>query len=331
MKSRQLVHVIGNKPIKERASVIAICIRAISSHLPLAAFVILKRESLSLELESQNTLTRTSDENLPHTDHLPISFCVRLKDLPSTPIDQSDTMKLPLLSTLLCCLSTATSFSLQPALSAVNAAFEGNPYAAGAFVAGFKASTADIIAQRRQIRKVSSEKKAVETNRKASKGLDIQRTLGFLLYGAIYQGLAQEYTYNHLYPILFGTETTTINVLKKVFCDMFVQTPVLTLPIAYYSKALLVGNSFKEAMEHYVEDIKKRGLLFKFWALWTPVQCMTFSIIPEHFRVSFIALVSFFWVIILSSLSAAKDFVANENTESNVKVNGARQIVSEKP
>ena len=238
-------------------------------------------------------------------------------------------MKLPLLN-LFFCLPTASSFSLQPALSAVNAAFELNPYAAGAFVAGFKASTADIIAQRRQIRKANSDKNGVTAKIQVSKGLDIQRTLGFLFYGAIYQGLAQEFTYNHLYPILFGTETTTINVLKKVFCDMFLQTPVFTLPIAYYSKALVAGNSFKHAMAHYVDDVKNRGLLFKFWALWTPVQCMTFSIIPEHFRVSFIALVSFFWVIILSSLSAAKDYVTTESSKSNVKVNGAGPAIAEK-
>lgn len=239
-------------------------------------------------------------------------------------------MKLPLLNILFCCLSTTSSFSLQPALSAVNTAFELNPYAAGAFVAGFKATTADIIAQRRQIRKLKSENDKVKTKTGTGKGLDIQRTLGFLLYGAVYQGLAQEFTYNHLYPILFGTETTTINVLKKVFCDMFVQTPVLTLPIAYYSKALLVGNSFKQAMEHYVDDIKNRGLLIKFWALWTPVQCLTFSIIPEHFRVSFIAFVSFFWVIILSSLSAAKDYVATESTKPKMKINGAGPVVAQK-
>jgi len=229
-------------------------------------------------------------------------------------------MKLPVLSVLFCSLTAASSFSLQPALSAVNAAFEMNPYAAGAFVAGFKASTADIIAQRRQLRKANSEQPESKA-KEEKKGLDVRRTFAFLLYGAVYQGLAQEYTYNHLYPILFGTETTALNVLKKVFCDMFVQTPLLTLPIAYYSKALLVGNSVKQAMAHYVDDIKNRGLLFKFWGLWTPVQCLTFSVIPEHFRVSFIALVSFFWVIILSSLSAAKDQLVD--TKSKVGVNGA--------
>lgn len=238
-------------------------------------------------------------------------------------------MKLPLLSILFCCLSAASSFSIQPALSAVNTAFELNPYAAGAFVAGFKAGSADIIAQKRQIRKANGGKTDEEIEKEARRGLDIRRTLAFLLYGAIYQGFCQEFTYNHLYPMLFGTEITTINVLKKVFCDMCIQTPLLTLPIAYYSKALLVGNSFKQAMEHYVDDVKNRGLLFKFWGLWTPVQCLTFSVIPEHFRVSFIALVSFFWVIILSSLSAAKDEGVNtKSSETNVnaplipKVNG---------
>lgn len=245
-------------------------------------------------------------------------------------------MKLPLLSTLCLCLSvSASSFSLQPALSAINTAFELNPYAAGAFVAGFKAGSADIIAQKRQIRMANAEKDD-EVAKKEKRGIDIQRALAFLMYGAIYQGLAQEYTYNHLYPVLFGTETTAINVLKKVFCDMAIQTPLLTLPIAYYSKALLVGNSFKQAMAHYVDDVKNRGLLFKFWGLWTPVQCLTFSIIPEHFRVSFIALVSFFWVIILSSLSAAKDAgieTKSSTTETIVKsVNGegkAPSVVSE--
>lgn len=232
-------------------------------------------------------------------------------------------MKLPILSLLLCCLSGASSLSIQPALSAINTAFELNPYAAGAFVAGVKAGSADLLAQKRQIRMAKAEADPKETEAEKAKGLDVQRALAFLLYGAVYQGLAQEYTYNHLYPVLFGTETTVTIVLKKVFCDMFVQTPLLTLPIAYYAKALLVGNSFRHAMTHYVDDIRNRGLLFKFWGLWTPVQCLTFSIIPEHFRVSFIAMVSFFWVIILSSLSAANDAGANaKSSPAAQKVNG---------
>lgn len=241
--------------------------------------------------------------------------------------ENTETMKLPILSLLLCYLIAVSSLSLQPALSAVNAAFEYNPYAAGALVAGFKAGSADILAQKRQIRKFTKiedgpKDESVEASETNSMELDIRRTLAFLLYGAIYQGFVQEFTYNHLYPMMFGTETTTITVLKKVFCDMCIQTPLFTLPIAYYSKALLAKNTFKEAMERYVDDVKNKGLLFKFWGLWTPVQCLTFSVIPEHFRVSFIALVSFFWVIILSSLSSTP---TSSSDASTAEVNGKNQ------
>ena len=238
-------------------------------------------------------------------------------------------MKLPPLSILVCCLFSASSFPLQPALSAINTVFEMNPYAAGAFVTGFNAGSADMIAQKRQIQIAKKGEKAVEEMKtEKSKGIDIRRALAFLMYGAIYQGLAQEYIFNHLYPILFGTEITAINVLKKVCCDMLFQTPMLSLPIAYYSKAVLTGNSFKQAMAHYVDDIKNRGLLFKLWGLWTPVQCLTFSIIPEHFRVSFIALVSFFWVIILSSVSAANDTGVDAKSSITEKVNGAGKVLA---
>lgn len=71
---------------------------------------------------------------------------------------------------------------------------------------------------------------------------------------------------------------------------MFIQNPIHTLPIAYYSEALLVGNSFKQAMAPYVDDVKKRGLLFILRGVRAPVQCMTFSTIPQHFRVSFIGI-----------------------------------------
>jgi hypothetical protein len=57
-------------------------------------------------------------------------------------------------------------------------------------------------------------------------------------------------------------------------------------------------------MRRYVGDIKNHGLLKKYVALWGPVQCLTFSVVPEHFRVTFIAVISFFWVIILSSITS---------------------------
>lgn len=117
-------------------------------------------------------------------------------------------------------------------------------------------------------------------------------------------GVTQEYVYNHLYPLFFGSGTDVVTVLTKVFFDLLVQTTLLTLPIAYFSKALIYRYGFREALRRYTDDIRNHGLLTKYFGLWGPVQCLTFSVVPEHWRVTFIAMVSFFWLIILSTIAS---------------------------
>jgi len=53
----------------------------------------------------------------------------------------------------------------------------------------------------------------------------------------------------------------------------------------------------------YISDARGE-LLWKYWAIWTPAQCLTFSVVPEHLRTPFVALVSFFWLMILSVISS---------------------------
>lgn len=102
---------------------------------------------------------------------------------------------------------------------------------------------------------------------------------------------------------MFGTGTTVTVVLSKVLFDLCVQTTLVTLPIAYFTKALIYKYSPREALRRYWDDIRNHGLLKKYFLLWGPVQCITFSIVPEHYRVTFIACVSFFWLIILSTIA----------------------------
>jgi hypothetical protein len=53
--------------------------------------------------------------------------------------------------------------------------------------------------------------------------------------------------------------------------------------------------------------------LWKYWAIWTPTQCITFSIVPEHLRIPFIAAVSFGWLILLSSITSRGDASPQED------------------
>jgi protein Mpv17 len=41
--------------------------------------------------------------------------------------------------------------------------------------------------------------------------------------------------------------------------------------------------------------------------LWIPVSIVNFLFVPEHFRVAFVAVVSFFWMIILSLIANKSD------------------------
>jgi hypothetical protein len=141
----------------------------------------------------------------------------------------------------------------------------------------------------------------------SSSRFDRRRNLGFLVYGSAYQGVGQEYIYNTLYPIMFGPGGDTLTVVKMVCFDLFIQTVFVTLPIAYYFKSIIFGTTFLESTKQYLSDIRHRGLLTKYFMLWGPVQAMTFSIVPHHLRITFIAMVSFFWVIILSSIAGRTD------------------------
>ena len=218
-----------------------------------------------------------------------------------------------------------SSLAVTTALSALDTFWQTSPYTAAALICGTKASAADMIAQKRDLRKREEKKREQEavvaaanstaavvynpdlsttTTEKSKKTTDWKRNIAFVMYGSLYQGCAQEFIYNHLYPVWFGSATSVTVVLTKVLFDLLIQTTTVTLPIAYLTKSLIYRYSFKEAMRRYVDDIKNHGLLKKYFLLWGPVQCITFGIVPEHYRVTFVAFVSFFWLIILSTIAS---------------------------
>ena len=148
----------------------------------------------------------------------------------------------------------------------------------------------------------------------AIQGIDFQRNLGFLMYGGLYTGVAQHYLYNYVYPMLLGVDESPTLVLEKVLVDNLIAAPFLCLPVAYAFKAAFTAESgnlsfetMKDGLKKYIQDVTDQGLLFKYWSIWLPVQFLTFGVIPEQYRVPFVAMVSFFWMAILSTLSNADD------------------------
>ena len=110
-----------------------------------------------------------------------------------------------------------------------------------------------------------------------------------------------------------GVEQGWMLTLDMVAIDNLIAAPFLCLPVAYIFKTAfttegdLSVDTLKVGLEKYVSDVMGRGLLFKYWSIWLPVQFLTFGVIPEHFRLTFVALISFFWIAILSSVSSMED------------------------
>jgi protein Mpv17 len=177
--------------------------------------------------------------------------------------------------------------------------WRNSPYTAAAIVCGVKGSAADYIAQRNQNKK----KVYAGTLILKAKKIDLRRNIAYVLYGSLYLGVALEYIYNHIYPKVFGSGVDPVTIMSKVAFDMMFHSTLLTLPISYMSKAVIFKYSFKEAISLYVDDIKNHKLLLKYYTLWVPVMTFAYKYVPEHFRVSFMALVSFFWLIMLSSIA----------------------------
>lgn len=74
----------------------------------------------------------------------------------------------------------------------------------------------------------------------------------------------------------------------------------------YTLKALLAGETPLDGISKYIQHISSQHILLRYWSIWFPVQCLNFAVVPEHLRVPFGAVISFFWVCLLSSI-AAKD------------------------
>lgn len=193
-----------------------------------------------------------------------------------------------------------------PSLTTLNILFKQHPYVAAFMICGLQASAADLIAQKSSQK--TSNDKVVEVRGGTAAAVsrpsfELKRNLAFLLYGGAYQGCFQEHLFNNIFPMIFGEGRSPLIVALKVTFDMLVISPFLCLPVAYLIKGAIYQSSFMESVKRYIHDVRQNALLKTYWSVWYPVQIVNFMLVPKQFRISFIACFSFFWLIMLSSIS----------------------------
>ena len=241
--------------------------------------------------------------------------------------------------------TTGTSLYAFDVLSKIDNFYETAPYTAAFFTCGIKASAADLFAQTRGMTQsennsndedvkvndsemILSTQKQIESQERLtssllssqeismqkpltdemnqSKQLEYQRNFAFILYGGLYQGIAQEYLYNHLFPLWFGIGNDMATVFTKVLFDLTVVSPFICIPIAYIVKSIIYRQHWwSDGIAKYVYDLRYNRLLFTYYAIWCPAGICSFGLIPDHYRIAFIAFISFFWLILLSTISSS--------------------------
>jgi protein Mpv17 len=195
--------------------------------------------------------------------------------------------------------------------------YHTQPYLAAFLTCSVKASAADLLAQSKQNNNNNNNNNSLVSNG-GEPSINLMRNLSFVLYGGFYQGMGQCFLFTHLYPSLFGTVPTLTTVLAQASLDNFVLAPFFCLPTVYTIKSLLAGGTPQQGICKYKNHIWSQQLLLRYWAIWFPVQCLNFGVVPEHLRVPFCAVISFFWVCLLSSITAQEQ--ASEKEPSAVVV-----------
>ena len=223
-------------------------------------------------------------------------------------------------------------------LEQVSDFYQNFPLQSAVLTCGVKASVADTIAQVKpqieennnknseivlaeeshhtkklsQLKSSSIQKPTEKTNR-----IDWQarRNLAYVLYGGIFVGVMSHVEYRYVFPFLFGDEKTPAITTAKVFFDNLIAAPIMWLPPAYFIKAWVYGSDddkssegiFAEGLKKYLVDVRENNLLWQYWAIWFPAQSVSFSVVPDHLRVAFMASISFFWFILFSTVSSQGD------------------------
>jgi len=186
----------------------------------------------------------------------------------------------------------------QMTLADVSDLYATFPLQSAIVTCGVKASVADGIAQARS---------------EADK-LELRRNLAYILYGGIFIGGMCHLEYDYIFPYLFGDDHSIKTIFEEVIFDNFISAPLCWLPPAYLVKAAVYDYPLREGLEKYAHDIKHNGLLHKYLSIWIPAQSVSFSVIPEHLRVVFMASVSFFWFILFSTVASASDASEGESS-----------------
>ena len=133
---------------------------------------------------------------------------------------------------------------------------------------------------------------------KTGAAFDGVRYLRWAIFGLVLQGPWNHAWYLTLDGLLPPTEDPfSLITLEKVGLDQFFQAPIFTMVILCFF-ALVEGKGLGFAKTQIQEELG--GILVKNWAVFLPATFINLAYLPNEYRVLFLNVVFFGWVIYLS-------------------------------
>ena len=129
--------------------------------------------------------------------------------------------------------------------------------------------------------------------------LDLRRNLTFATFSGAYLGIGQHMVYNVAFTRLLGSGTDLLTGFKKVVADSAVHVPLIYLPLYYPFETVALGKgTVVDGLRRYRADAY--DVLTTYWSTWPVVHLISFTAMPPELRISFVACVSFVWLVYLS-------------------------------
>lgn len=131
---------------------------------------------------------------------------------------------------------------------------------------------------------------------------DWRRNVSFALFSGAYLGVGQHYVYNVAFPFFLGAGRDMLTASRKVLADALVHVPLVYLPLYYPFETVATGQgTLEDGLRRYRDDAPR--VLSTYWMTWPPVHFFSFTVLPSELRITFVAGISFLWLIFLSYAS----------------------------
>jgi len=131
--------------------------------------------------------------------------------------------------------------------------------------------------------------------------IDGRRVVAMALFSGSFTGCAYHFIFNNIFLRMFGTSKSIPTITAQAGIDFIAVFPFLYMPTYLLFDELLRCGSIFGVPSRWCTELESS--MRQYIKIWPPTMLCVFAVVPTELRVSFIASVSFVWLIILSVIS----------------------------